>query len=164
MTNVLSKQAQKVQEALNSFGVSLHVLELPDSARTSPEAAAAIGCSVSRIAKSLVFKGVQSEVPYLIIASGSNRVDERLVSKKIGEQIAIADADYVRSVTGYVIGGIPPVGHSVMFQTFIDADLMQYDTIWAAAGTPHAVFELTPKELVRITNGTLIQVTTPADP
>ncbi len=153
----LSTSALKVQTALQSLGLTLTVVELPDSTRTAQEAAQAIGCTVGQIVKSLVFRTLQSNRPVLVEASGPNRVDEGKLAALLGEPVGKADADFVRQRTGFVIGGVPPVGHTEALSTFIDQDLLQYTEVWAAAGTPHAVFKLTPAELVRMTNG---QVTT----
>jgi prolyl-tRNA editing enzyme YbaK/EbsC (Cys-tRNA(Pro) deacylase) len=155
----LSPSALKVQLALNAIGMSLEVIELPDSTRTSLEAAQALGCQVGQIAKSIVFQAIPSENPVLVIASGSNRVNEKVIAELVGEAIGKADADFVRLRTGFVIGGVPPLGHSERLQTFIDRDLLQFSVIWAAAGTPHAVFRLTPDDLLRMTAGNVIQVT-----
>lgn len=158
MSAILKKSAEKVQTALNKFGFELNVMELPVSTRTAQEAANAIGCTVSQIAKSLIFKGKTSQNPILIIASGSNRVNEKEIKKYVGEKLEKADAKFVLEHTGFAIGGIPPVGHKTKIITFIDEDLMQYDEIWAAAGTPNAVFKLTPKILAKITKGNIINV------
>ncbi len=154
----LSSSAQRVQRALAEKGLALTVVELPQSTRTAAEAAAAVGCTVGQIAKSLIFRARESSRPVLIIASGSNRVDETAVAAHLGEPLAKADADFVRARTGFVIGGVPPVGHSEPPVTFIDEDLLQYDEIWAAAGTPNAVFMLKPADLVTLTGGTVAQV------
>lgn len=155
---MLSSSAQKVQEALSQSGLQLQVVELPASTRTSAEAAQAVGCQVGQIAKSLVFKARDTQQPILVIASGANRVDETKVGARLGEAIEKAEADFVRTRTGFVIGGVPPVGHIEKLITFIDEDLLSYEQIWAAAGTPHAVFPLKPAELVYITNGEVIRV------
>lgn len=155
----LSPSAQRVQDALESLGLRLLVVELPDSARTAAEAAQAIGCTVGQIAKSLIFKTKATGRPVLVIASGANRVDEKRISQVLGEKIGKADADFVRQHTGFSIGGVSPVGHLQELTTFIDADLLKHDEIWAAAGTPHAVFRLTGDEMVRATGGKVISVT-----
>lgn len=134
------------------------MIEFSNSTRTAQEAADAIGCTVGQIAKSLIFKGKTSQKPILIIASGTNRVNEKLVKEYVGEKLEKADADFVLEHTGFAIGGVPPVGHITSINTFIDEDLMQYDEIWAAAGTPNAVFKLTPKILLEITKGSVIKV------
>jgi len=159
MEKALSASAQKVQDALKNFGLSCRVVELPDSTRTAAEAAHAIGCRVEQIAKSLVFKGKQSGKPILVIVSGANRVNEKRLRDLQGEPIKKADADFVREQTGFAIGGIPPVGHAARLEIFIDQDLLRCDEIWAAAGTPHAVFRLTPPELSRMTGGHVVRIT-----
>lgn len=155
----LSESARKVQLALNAIGLQLDVVELPASTRTSIEAAQAIGCQVGQIAKSIIFRAITSQRPVLVIASGPNRVNEKILEQLVGEPIGKADADFVRQRTGFVIGGVPPVAHTEHLQTFIDQDLLQYPEIWAAAGTPHAVFRLTPNELLQMTAGLVIKVT-----
>lgn len=158
MTTPLSPSAQKVQQALQALGVTLQVVELPDSTRTAIEAAQAVGCQVGQIVKSLVFKTKRSQRALLVIASGSNRVDEKLIEARIGEPLGKADAEFVRQQTGFAIGGVPPLGHASPLLTFIDQDLFQYERVWAAAGTPHAVFELNPADLARMTGGEIIPI------
>jgi prolyl-tRNA editing enzyme YbaK/EbsC (Cys-tRNA(Pro) deacylase) len=142
-----SPSAAKVQRALDGYGLSLQVVELPDSTRTAADAAAAIGTTVAQIAKSLIFRTLETDRPVLVIASGVNRVDEKLVSGLVGETIGKADAEFVRTATGFVIGGVPPVGHDQPIETFVDEDLLRYAEIWAAAGTPNAVFRLGKEDL-----------------
>jgi len=156
--DALSDSAIKVQLALDRFKLDFQVLELPGSTRTASDAARVIGCEVGQIAKSLVFHFLKKEKPLLVIASGSNRVNVELVGSNLGEAIVMAGADYVRASTGFSIGGVPPLGHIAPIRTIIDQEIMQYKEIWAAAGTPHAVFRLTPDELLRITQGELMQV------
>jgi prolyl-tRNA editing enzyme YbaK/EbsC (Cys-tRNA(Pro) deacylase) len=151
----LKAAAARVQEALAAKGVGLEVREFPASTRTAADAAAAIGCDVAQIAKSLVFKARDSGRPVLVVASGVNRVDEAKVAALLGEPIGRADAAFVRETTGYAIGGVPPVGHPTQPATLIDADLLELAEIWAAAGTPNAVFALTPAQLVELTGGTV---------
>lgn len=158
MSEALSSSAQKVQQALNGLGVRLQVVELPGSTRTALEAAQAVGCQVGQIVKSLVFKAKRSERPILVIASGQNRVDEKRIEALIGEPLGKADADFVRQRTGFVIGGVPPVGHLEKLETYIDQDLLQFDELWAAAGTPHAVFRLKPAELLQMTGGQVADI------
>ena len=159
MPTVLKPSAQKVQDALTARGFANQVVELPDSTRTAAEAAAAVNCTVGQIAKSLVFVTKTTNRPLLVIASGSNRVNEKTLQTLVGEKIVRPDADTVRAVTGFVIGGVPPLGHAQPLTTYIDRDLLQYAGIWAAAGHPNAVFALTPADLVAMTQGTLIDVT-----
>jgi prolyl-tRNA editing enzyme YbaK/EbsC (Cys-tRNA(Pro) deacylase) len=153
MDTSLSSSARKVQQALQELGLDLQVVELPGSTRTAVEAAEAVGCQVGQIVKSLIFKAKRSQRPIMVVASGQNRVDERRIEALIGEPLGKADADFVREHTGFVIGGVPPVGHTERLETYIDEDLLQYGEIWAAAGTPHAVFRLTPADLVKMTGG-----------
>src|SRR5690349_679647 len=158
MSNSLSDSAQKVQAALEQLGLTLEVVEMPDTTRSAAEAAQAIGCSVEQIAKSLIFKSKQTQRPILVIASGPNRVNEKRIGELLGEPIEKADADFVRQKTGFAIGGVPPVGHIEKPEVFIDEDLLQYKEIWAAAGTPHAVFRLLPGDLVKMTAGRVVAI------
>jgi len=159
MTEPLSPSAQRVQDALRSLGFANEVIEFAQTTRTAGEAAAAVGCTVGQIAKSLVFKGRGSGRPLLVIASGANRVNEKAMRDLIGEPIERPDADFVRQQTGFAIGGVPPIGHAAPLAVYIDEDLLQYDVIWAAAGTPNAVFRLAPADLLRMTGGQAIKVT-----
>ena len=158
MANELSDSAQKIQDILAKSGYPLKVVELPGSTRTAVEAAQAIGCQVGQIVKSLIFKAKRSQQPVLVVASGSNRVDEKRIEAQIGEPMGKADAEFVRTKTGFAIGGVPPLGHLENLQTFIDQDLFQYKEIWAAAGTPHAVFCLTPQILAELTGGQVLEI------
>ena len=158
MAQELSSSARKVQEALQTLGMSLEVVELPGSTRTAIDAAQAVGCQVGQIVKSLVFKAGRSQRAILVLASGQNRVDEQCIEMLIGEPLGKADADFVRQHTGFVIGGVPPVAHLEKLETFIDEDLMQHQELWAAAGTPHAVFRLLPADLVKMTAGQVVRI------
>lgn len=151
MKPATAPSALKVQAAL---GNGFAVLEFDASTRTAEEAAAAIGCTVAQIAKSLVFRAASGR-PVLVIASGTNRVDEKKAAAAVGETIARADADFVREQTGFAIGGVPPVGHRVAPLTLVDEDLLELSEIWAAAGTPNAVFRLTPSDLLALTQGSV---------
>ena len=153
----LKPAAQRVEDLLVARGMAGRVVEFPDSTRSSAEAAAAIGCTLAQIAKSLVFKSASGR-PVLVVASGVNRVDEKKVKAEIGQKIGRADADYVRERTGYAIGGVAPFGHSETPIVLIDRDLLELDQIWAAAGTPNAVFRLSPDELVRLSGGAVTDV------
>lgn len=149
----LKPSAQRVQDALAARGLGERVVELAATARTAAEAAAALGCEVGQIAKSLVFRLRQSGRPVLVIACGSNRVDQARVAELLGEPLDRPDAEFVREQTGFAIGGIPPLGHARPLLTIVDEDLLRYPRIWAAAGHPSAVFPLTPQELVGVTGG-----------
>ncbi len=154
----LKESAKRVQDALAARGFVFEVREFPQGTRTAAEAAAAIGCEVAQIAKSLVFRARESGRPVLVIASGANRVDEQAVAALIGEKIGRADADFVRATTGFAIGGVPPLGHDTPPLTLIDRDLLAVAEIWAAAGTPNAVFRLTPEDLVTMTGGQVAEI------
>lgn len=151
----LKESARRVQAVLAERGFDLQVREFPATTRTAAEAAAAIGCSTAQIAKSLVFRAKETDRPVLAVASGTNRVDTAAVAAFLGEPVGRADADFVRARTGFAIGGVPPVGHREPVTTLIDRDLLGYDEIWAAAGTPNAVFRLTPTDLIALTGGTV---------
>jgi prolyl-tRNA editing enzyme YbaK/EbsC (Cys-tRNA(Pro) deacylase) len=150
--------AERFKAALGGGGWTHDIVILPDSTRTASEAALAVGCDVAQIVKSLVFRGTTSGRPVLVIACGANRVDEALVGALIGEPIGKANANFVRENTGYAIGGVPPIGHAVAPVTLIDEDLLTFATIWAAAGTPNAVFRLTPDDLQAMTGGQVATV------
>ncbi len=158
MPPMLSPSVQKVQDKLKNLGFSIEVVELEATTRTSAEAAQAVGCKVEQIAKSLIFQTRVTHRPILVIASGPNRVNEKKIAELISEPIGKADADFVRQHTGFAIGGVPPVGHLEKLEIFIDEDLLQYGEIWAAAGSPHAVFKLTPSDLVKMTGGRVTAV------
>jgi prolyl-tRNA editing enzyme YbaK/EbsC (Cys-tRNA(Pro) deacylase) len=158
MSASLSASAQRVQDALTALGLPCRVVELPASTRTAQEAGDAVGCTVGQIVKSLVFRGARTDAPILVVASGANRVNETRLSELAGEPIAKADAAFVRAHTGFAIGGVAPLGHPAPLTTYIDADLLQYAEIWAAAGTPNAVFALTPADLQTMTNGRVVRL------
>jgi len=154
----LSKNAQHIQDVLTNKGLSFKVVELSASTRTANDAAATIGCEVAQIIKSLIFKLKESNKPILILASGVNRVNEKVIEKVVGEKIVKADADFTKEATGFAIGGIPPIGHKQAIDTIIDEDLLNFQELWAAAGTPHAVFRLRSEGLVVLTNGQVISI------
>jgi prolyl-tRNA editing enzyme YbaK/EbsC (Cys-tRNA(Pro) deacylase) len=151
--------AQRVADTLAMLGVETGVIEFADSTRTAGEAAAAIGTQVAQIVKSLVF--IAGTEPVLALVSGTNRLDTSRIAAWLDAPPRRATADEVRSATGFAIGGVPPVGHAHPLVTFIDRDLMQYDTVYAAAGTPHAVFAISPAELERITGGRVVDLAAP---
>jgi prolyl-tRNA editing enzyme YbaK/EbsC (Cys-tRNA(Pro) deacylase) len=145
-----------VQAALRAYGLDVEVRQFPDSTRTAAEAAAAIGITVGQIVKSLVF--LADEQPVLALMSGSNRLALARLGALLGSSIGKADADAVRRATGYAIGGVPPVGFPASIPTYLDRDLLAYDTVWAAAGTPHHVFPIAPGELVWISQATVADI------
>lgn len=154
----LSPSAQKIQDLLHSLGYNYMVIEHAGSTRTAQEAADRAGCELGQIVKSLIFRGKTSRKPILVLTSGANRVDEKRISGYAGESISRADADFVRTVTGFAIGGVPPIGHNEKMETYLDEDFLQYDVIWAAAGTPNAIFELKTEDLQKMTGGSVLQV------
>lgn len=154
----LPASVERVRAALEQLGATIDIRDFDKSTRTADEAAIAIGCSVGAIAKSLIFRSEPSGKAVLAVVSGSNRADERklgaLLAPKTGDDvIGRPDADFVRRETGFAIGGVPPLGHARRLTTVIDEDLAKYETIWAAAGAPNAVFALTPKQLIEWTGG-----------
>ena len=158
MSQALAPSARRVQAALERLGLALEVREFPAGTRTAADAAAAVGCDVAQIVKSLVFRAAESDRFVLVLASGANRVDENKVGAGLGEPIARADPDFVRERTGFAIGGVPPVGHATEPVVLIDEDLLGQPELWAAAGTPNAVFRLAPDDLERITGGRIVAI------
>lgn len=155
---LVSKSAQTVQDTLSKAGVNSKVVELASTTRTAADAAQTIGCQIAQIVKSLIFKVTLSQEPILVLASGANRVNEKSIEQLIGKKIEKADADFTRAVTGFAIGGIPPIGLEQTIRTFIDEDLLSFKEVWAAAGTPHAVFSIDPLILKKLTDGTTISI------
>ncbi len=154
----LSSSAQKIQDLLNLLGYSYSVIEHAESTRTAQEAADRAGCALGQIVKSLIFRGKESGKPILVLTSGANRVDEKLIAQHAAEPIGRADADFVRTVTGFAIGGVPPIGHAQKMETYLDEDFLHYEKIWAAAGTPNAIFELNTSDLQKMTGGKTVMV------
>jgi prolyl-tRNA editing enzyme YbaK/EbsC (Cys-tRNA(Pro) deacylase) len=159
VTAALPRANAQVQAAARAAGLSISIVEHAQPTRTAEEAASACGVEVGRIVKSLVFVGRQSRTPILLLVSGANRVSESAVAAHPGEKLDRPDAQFVRDLTGFAIGGIPPFGHDTALRTFMDRDLMGFPTVWAAAGTPVSVFEITPADLQRATSATVIAVT-----
>lgn len=154
--NEINGPAARVRDAAESFGLSVTIRTMPESTRTAEEAASACGCSVGEIVKSLVFRTRQTARPVLLLVSGANRVDEAAIAAHIGEPIERPNAAFVREVTGYAIGGIPPFAHARPLETWFDRDLLAYEQVWAAAGTPFAVFSVDPKVLCRAVGGQVV--------
>jgi len=151
----MSKSIRRVQTAAESAGLAIDVKTMPDSTRTAQDAATACGCEVGQITKSLVFEGIDSGELKLLLVSGQNQVDLDAAAKTIGEPLQRANPKDVRSKTSFAIGGIPPFGHTCPLDTWIDSHLLNYETIWAAAGTPNAVFSVDPQALKKITGARL---------
>ena len=153
----LPEAARRVALAARELDLNVNVILMPASTRTAVDAAAACGCSVARIVKSLVFRDAAGE-PLLLLVSGANRVDEAAVAARLGRPIERPDAGFVRAVTGFAIGGIPPFGHAKRIATFVDRDLLDHATVWAAAGTPNTVMELDPRALADAVAATVLRV------
>ncbi len=158
MQRRLSASAQRVQDALRAGGYPYEVQEAETPTRSAAEAAAFVGCELGQIAKSMIFRGGGSGRGVLVITSGANRVDEQLVTAVLGEPIVRADPQFVREQTGYAIGGVPPLGHRERLVVFVDRDLLRWDTIWAAGGTPNALFQMRSADLAEMTGGRVIDV------
>jgi prolyl-tRNA editing enzyme YbaK/EbsC (Cys-tRNA(Pro) deacylase) len=152
----MSESVERVRAALAKAGHADTISEFPEGTRTSQDAANAVGCTVAQIAKSIVLRAGEQVV--LVVASGPNRVDLAKISAAIGAPVKSADGRWVRDVTGFAIGGVPPIGHTADIRIFIDAGLMALDPVWAAAGTPRHVFKTSAKDLARMTGGTVMDV------
>jgi len=153
----LPERSRIVQEHVRAAGLDSQVRELPDSARTAVEAAAALGCEVGAIGSSLLF--LADGEPLLVMTSGRHRVDVDLLSAAVGARtVAMAPAATVREVTGQAIGGVAPVGHPAPVRTVVDAALRDYDVVWTAGGTPHTVMPMAFDELVALTGGDVVVV------
>ncbi|MCB1512752.1 MAG: YbaK/EbsC family protein [Hyphomicrobiaceae bacterium] len=148
----------RVDARARELGLDIAIVEMAQSTRTADEAAAACGCDVGQIVKSLIFRGRESGQPYLLLVSGRNRVNEKGVAKHLGEALRRPDADDVRQLTGFAIGGVPPFGHAEPLKTYIDRDLLAFDKVWAAAGTPRSLFEVAPAALAQATAAEAISV------
>jgi prolyl-tRNA editing enzyme YbaK/EbsC (Cys-tRNA(Pro) deacylase) len=152
------RSTDRVRAAANQAGLAIAIREMPQSTRTAEEAAAACGTAVGQIVKSLVFRNAESGEAVLLLVSGINRVDEDAVAATIGGRLERMDADAVRKLTGFAIGGVAPLGSLTPLATFLDEDLLAYETIWAAAGAPYAVFETRPKALAEATGARVISM------
>ena len=152
------RSTDRVRAAAAAAGLAIDIREMPQSTRTAAEAAAACGCSVAQIVKSLIFRKAASGEPVLLLVSGKNRVDEKAVKAAIGDTLARIDANDVRELTGFAIGGVAPLGSLSPLETYMDADLLAHEVVWAAAGAPYAVFEVAPKALAEATGATVIKV------
>ncbi|CAO5185049.1 YbaK/aminoacyl-tRNA synthetase-associated domain-containing protein [Frankia sp. AiPs1] len=155
----ISRRARQFQELLDERGLGLQVLELPDSTHTADDAARALGCAKEQIVKSLVFRNAETGAPVMVLASGSNRVNEQRIAAVLGHAVGKADAAFVKQATGFSIGGVPPLGHRQPVVLLVDEDLLQYDEVWAAAGTPNAVFRIPGKITDILAEHTVLTVT-----
>jgi prolyl-tRNA editing enzyme YbaK/EbsC (Cys-tRNA(Pro) deacylase) len=154
----LPASSLKVQEAAERLGLAVAIRIMTEPTRTADEAAAACGTTVAQIVKSLVFEGATSGDPYLLLVSGKNRVNEKGIAATLGEGLTRPGADRVRMLTGFAIGGIPPLGHATPLKTYIDEDLIAFDEVWAAAGTPFSIFAVSPKALAEALKAPVIRV------
>jgi prolyl-tRNA editing enzyme YbaK/EbsC (Cys-tRNA(Pro) deacylase) len=152
----MKASVQRVADTLTLLGIEVEITEFSESTHTAAEAAAAINSTVGQIVKSLVF--LSGEQPVLALVSGTNRVDTEKLAVVAGGPIKRANADIVRKVTGFSIGGVPPVGHMTSLPTYLDRDLLEYERVWAAAGTPNAVFPIASDDLQRITGATVVNL------
>ncbi|HYN31499.1 MAG TPA: YbaK/EbsC family protein [Ilumatobacteraceae bacterium] len=157
MSDEPHRNVVRVIDAGAAIGLDVQPVRFPEGTKTAVDAAAAIGCDVGQIVKSLIF-AVDGEV-VLAYVSGSNQLDETKLALAAGGAVCSrVDADTVRAATGFPIGGVPPFGHDTALPVFIDPDLLRYDTVWAAAGTWHDVFSLTPQELVSASSGVVVEL------
>jgi len=156
--NERMRSTDRVKAATEAAGLTVEIRAMPQSTRTAEEAAAACGASVAQIVKSLVFRKATSGEPVLLLVSGANRVDEEAVQAEIGDRLQRIDAAAVREITGFAIGGVAPLGSLTPLDTFMDADLMAFDTVWAAAGAPHSVFGADPRALAQATGARIVKV------
>ncbi|HPT49712.1 MAG TPA: YbaK/EbsC family protein [Accumulibacter sp.] len=159
----LPESARRVADLLGAIGHAHPVILLPATGRTSAEAAAALGCDVAEIAKSVVMRRLADDTAVMVVASGANRVDEQKVAALVGA-VGKADARFVKAHTGYSIGGVCPIGHCQTVRVLVDADLLRFDRIWVAAGHPHAVFKLSPRELLTMTGAPAVDVALRTEP
>jgi Cys-tRNA(Pro) deacylase len=159
MPNRLNTSVRKVEKALKAHGLECQVLNMKETTRSAQDAANSLGCRVEQIVKSLVFVMKKTKKPILVLASGANRVNTKKIRNVLSEPITMAAPDFVREKTGFVVGGVPPLGHSNPLETFIDEDLLKYPEIWAAAGSSNTMFKLSPDDLQKITRGQVISVT-----
>ena len=149
----------RLEDAARAAGLEIHVHRMPESTRTAVEAAAACGTSLAQIVKSLIFRLADSGETALFLVSGKNRVDEDKVAGLIGDRLERADADHVRAVTGFAIGGVAPLGSLTPLKTFLDRELLAFDQVWASAGAPNALFSVAPQALAQATGAKIIAVT-----
>jgi prolyl-tRNA editing enzyme YbaK/EbsC (Cys-tRNA(Pro) deacylase) len=154
--DALAGSEARVAEELGRLGIASEVRVMPASTRSAAEAAAAVGCDVSQIVKSLIFRSVNSDEPILVLASGANRVDEGRLAELVGGPVERATAEFVRTRTGYAIGGVAPIGHFQPIGAYLDEHLLSHLVVWAAAGSPRAVFSVAPADLVRVTGAKVV--------
>jgi prolyl-tRNA editing enzyme YbaK/EbsC (Cys-tRNA(Pro) deacylase) len=152
MPNYDPESLKKVKDAMLDKGLTCNITQFSETTKTAKDAASAIGCSIEQIGKSIVFRTCVTNKPILVLASGSNRVNEKTLEGYVGEQVIKADAEFVKENTGFVIGGVPPLGHSKKIDIFIDKDLLIYNEIWVAAGSSNTVFKMNKNDLLKISS------------
>lgn len=155
----MSRSLRRVSEALTAAGVTPGILEMPDETRTAAQAAAAAGCALDQIAKSIIFRGEETGHVVLFLTAGGNRVSPEKASAVAGQRLGKADADLVRAETGFAIGGVAPLGHVAPVRTFFDPRLLEFPTVWGAAGTPRHIFPIDPGVLLSVTGATVADFT-----
>jgi len=148
----LPSACAKVAQAFEKAGVPISIVQHEQSARTAQDAADTCGCALAQIVKSLIFTRSDTDQIILLLVSGANRVHENRTGRQIGAKLKRADIERVRTETGFAIGGIPPFGHILRLETYIDEDLLEFSDVWAAAGTPNSVFNIAPDTLVKLTD------------
>lgn len=158
MNKDFKHSCQKIQDLLHEYDLEIKVIEFKELVRTSKETADLIGCEVGQIAKTLIFKNKKTKKPICVILSGKNRLDESKIVKHLGQEVEKPDAHFIVEHTKFIIGGIPPMGYPLDDQPLIDEDLMRYKEIWAAAGTPYAVFRIAPQDLLKITDAKVVEI------
>ena len=154
----LKASSRRLKQEIERLGFRIEVKQMEKSTRTAVQAAEAVGCSTAQIVKSLLFQGKRTHKPYLALVSGVNRVDLKRLEDQVGEPVTMADPEFVRQVTGFAIGGVPPAGHNQAIATFIDEDLLGHRVLWAAAGTPSSMFAIGAKDLVALTRGQVAKI------
>ena len=151
----MSKSLNRVKRALAEAGLDCEVLEMPGETRTAAQAAAAAGCEIDQIAKSIIFRGEHTGHVVLFLTAGGNQVSAEKASAVAGQPLGKADADLIRAETGFAIGGVAPIGHLIEVPAFLDPRLLDFGTVWAAAGTPRHIFSVNPVDLQRVTGAQL---------
>ncbi|MEM7563696.1 MAG: YbaK/EbsC family protein [Pseudomonadota bacterium] len=149
---------QKVLDKLESLGIPVEIKFLDDDVRTAALAATALGCEISQIANSLIFRDLENDQAVLIMGAGGHRIDLERVTRLTGLNLGKANADFVREHTGFAIGGVPPVGHHQTLRTLLDSRLKNHDRLWAAAGTPESIFSMSADDLQRMTSGEWLEI------
>jgi len=155
----MSKSLSRVRGHIEALGLETEIIEMPSSTRSAAEAASSVGCELDQIVKSILFLGMETNRLVLFLTAGGNRIDPDAAGQCAGQSLGRADADRIRQETGFAIGGVSPFGHLAPIQSFLDPRLMEFDLVWAAAGTPRHVFSLRPQDLLQATGADLADFT-----